>query len=212
MQVIGLTGGMGAGKSTVAGLFAEHGAHVIDADAIAREVVQPGEPALAAIAEEFGEDVLTDDGRLDRAAMADVVFADADRLRALEAITHPAIRSRIEDLLAAHAEAEDAEERVVVLDHPLLVESGLADELPVVVVVVAPEDLRVERLAAGRGIDPADARARMRSQASDEARAAAATHVVFNDGDLDQLALRVADVWADVTGDDAGYAAGATRR
>ena len=91
---VGLTGGMGAGKSTVAGMLARKGAHVIDADAIAREVVEPGEPALAAIAEEFGDEVLTEDGRLDRAAMAAIVFEDDERLAALEAITHPAIRAR----------------------------------------------------------------------------------------------------------------------
>lgn len=199
MLVIGLTGGMGAGKSTVARLFAELGAHVIDADGIAREVVEPGEPALAAIAEEFGDDVLTEDGALDRAAMASIVFADRERLAALEAITHPAIRDRINERLVAHAAADDAARRVVVLDHPLLVETGLAAELEVVVVVTAPMDLRVERLAAGRDIDPDDARARMRNQAGDEEREDAATHVVRNDGDLDDLRDRVGQVWVSVT-------------
>lgn len=199
MLVIGLTGGMGAGKSTVAALLADHGAHVVDADAIAREVVEPGEPALAAIAEEFGDDVLTDEGRLDRAAMAAIVFGDRERLDALEAITHPAIRDRISRRLDEHAAADDADTRVVVLDHPLLVETGLAATLEVVLVVTAPEDLRVERLAAGRDIDPEDARARMRNQAGDAERRAAATHVVVNDGDLDDLTARVAEVWMDVT-------------
>lgn len=202
MLVIGLTGGMGAGKSTVARLLAEqHGAHVIDADAVAREVVAPGAPALAAIAEQFGDEVLTDDGALDRSAVAGIVFADEERLRALEAITHPAIRARIATLLRDHEQAETGEtdERVVVLDHPLLVETGLADDLPVVVVVTAPEELRVQRLAEGRDIDPADARARMRSQASDEQRLAAATHVVRNDGDSDDLRRRVAALWQELT-------------
>ncbi len=198
MLVIGLTGGMGAGKSTVARLLAEHGAHVIDADEIAREVVASGEPALAAIVEEFGDGVLTDDGALDRAAMAAIVFNDEERLAALEAITHPAIRGRIEARLAEHREADDG--RVVVLDHPLLVETGLAADLEVVVVVTAPEGLRVQRLAEGRDIDPEDARARMRNQTGDEERRAAATHVVVNDGDLDELRARVAEVWASVTG------------
>jgi dephospho-CoA kinase len=197
MLVIGLTGGMGAGKSTVARLFAERGAHVVDADAIAREVVEPGEPALAAIAEEFGDEVLTADGALDRAAMAGIVFDDPERLRALEAITHPAIRRRIEARLAAHADVGD--DRIVVLDHPLLVETGLAEDLAVVVVVTAPEDVRVARLAAGRGIDPADARARMRNQADDEQRRAAATHVIVNDCGLDALERDVAAVWLSVT-------------
>lgn len=199
MLVIGLTGGMGAGKSTVARLFEDLGAHVVDADAIAREVVEPGEPALDAIATEFGQDVLTDDGALDRAAMAAIVFADRDRLTTLEGITHPAIRDRIEQRLAEHAGADDGEERIVVLDHPLLVETGLADELKVVVVVTAPEDLRVARLSEGRGIDEGDARARMRNQAPDEQREASATHVIVNDGDLDDLAARVEAVWLSVT-------------
>lgn len=199
MLVIGLTGGMGAGKSTVARLFEDLGAHVVDADAIAREVVEPGEPALDAIATEFGQDVLTDDGALDRAAMAAIVFADRDRLTTLEGITHPAIRDRIEQRLAEHAGADDGEERIVVLDHPLLVETGLADELEVVVVVTAPEDLRVARLSEGRGIDEGDARARMRNQAPDEQREASATHVIVNDGDLDDLAARVEAVWLSVT-------------
>lgn len=202
MRLIGLTGGMGAGKSTVARLLTAHGAHVIDADAIAREVVESGEPALAAIAERFGDGVLRDDGSMDRAAVAAIVFDDEAALRDLEAITHPAIRTRIEERVAAHAEAErsEPEERVVVLDHPLLVETGMADALPVVVVVTAPIELRVERLAAGRGVDPEDARARMRHQIDDEQRAAVATHVVVNDGDEEQLATRVAAVWSDVVG------------
>lgn len=204
MLVIGLTGGMGAGKSTVAELLAEHGAHIIDADGLARAVVEPGEPALAAIADEFGADVLTDDGALDRPAMASIVFGDEERLRVLESITHPAIRDRISELLREHAAAEEAAderapERIVVIDHPLLVETGLADELPVVVVVTAPIDLRVARLADGRGIDPDDARARMRAQAGDDERLAAATHVVDNDGDLDQLRGRVAGLWVELT-------------
>lgn len=202
MLVIGLTGGMGAGKSTVARLLGEHGAHVIDADAVAREVVQPGEPALAAITEEFGDEVLTDDGALDRGAMAEIVFADEERLRALEAITHPAIRARIAELLDEHerAEAEESGQRVVVLDHPLLVETGLAGDLSVVVVVTAPEDVRVRRLVEDRGVDEADARARMRAQATDEQRRAAATHVVPNDGDADALRGRVAALWEELTG------------
>lgn len=198
MLVVGLTGGMGAGKSTVARLLADHGAHVVDADAVAREVVEPGSGALAAIAQEFGDGVLATDGALDRAAVAAIVFSDPERLRALEAITHPAIRARIAELLAAHERARDG--RVVVLDHPLLVETGLADDLEVVVVVTAPEDLRVRRLAAGRGIDPDDARARMRSQAGEQERLDAATHVVRNDGDHEALAERVARLWHELTG------------
>ena len=197
MKVLGLTGGMGAGKSTVARFLAAHGAHVVDADQVAREVVEPGTPPLDAIAAEFGDEVLTGEGTLDRAAMAGIVFSDQERLQALEAITHPAIRERITELLLEHLAAEESEptQRVVVLDHPLLIESGLADDLPVVVVVTAPIELRVQRLAQGRGIDPDDARARMQAQADDDARLAVATHVVRNDGDEDDLRDRVASLW-----------------
>ena len=131
--------------------------------------------------------------------MAAIVFSDRDRLAALEGITHPAIRDRIERRLAEHAGADDGDRRTVVLDHPLLVETGLADELDVVVVVTAPEDLRVARLSEGRGIDEDDARARMRNQAGDEQRRAAATHVIVNDGDLEDLEARVRAVWLSVT-------------
>lgn len=201
MKVVGLTGGMGAGKSTVARCLAAHGAHVVDADQVAREVVEPGMPALAAIVAEFGDEVLTPEGVLDRAAMAGIVFSDQERLRALEEITHPAIRARITELLLEHLAAEAAEptQRVVVLDHPLLIESGLADDLEVVVVVTAPVDLRVQRLAQGRGIDPDDARARIRAQADDEIRLAVATHVVRNDGAEDDLRDRVVALWQELT-------------
>jgi dephospho-CoA kinase len=192
---------MGAGKSTVARLLGARGAQVVDADAIAREVVEPGEPALVAIGERFGDGVIGDDGRLDRAALAALVFADDDLRHALEDITHPAIRARIRERIDEHAEGElDGEQRVVVLDHPLLVETGLAASLEQVVVVTAPVDVRVARLAAGRGIDPADARARIATQADDEQRLAAATQVVDNAGDLAALEQRVAEVWQELTG------------
>lgn len=200
MRVIGLTGGMGAGKSTVARMLEDHGAHVIDADAVAREVVRPGEPALAAIVDAFGDEVLREDGALDRAALAAVVFADEDRRRDLEAVTHPAIRDRIDERLAVHERAAD--DRIVVLDHPLLVETGLASSLPVVVVVTAPLDTRVERLAEGRGIDREDARARIATQADDAQRLAHADHVVVNDGDEEDLAAAVAALWGRLTGVD----------
>ncbi len=199
MRVVGLTGGMGAGKSTVARLLAGHGAHVIDADAIAREVVAPGTPALDAIANRFGPEVIDAEGGMDRAAMASIVFADPAALRALEAITHPAIRAGIAARLRAHAVAErGSEERLVVLDHPLLVEMGLAADLEAVVVVTAPVDLRVARLAEGRGIAEADARARIAAQATDEERAEAATHVVPNDSDQAALASVVAALWSEL--------------
>jgi dephospho-CoA kinase len=196
VRVVGLTGGMGAGKSTVARLLAAHGAYVIDADAIARAVVAPGTPGLNAITKRFGPDVIDAEGAMDRAAVASIVFSDPASLRALEAITHPAIRESIAAQLRAHADAEHSgNERVVVLDHPLLVETGLAADLEAVVVVTAPVELRVARLAAGRGIAESDARARIASQASDEERAAAATHVVSNAGDASSLSREVNRLW-----------------
>lgn len=206
MRVVGLTGGMGAGKSTVARLLAGHGAHVIDADAIAREVVEPGTDALAAIADRFGPHVLAPDGALDRGALAAIVFRDEVELRALEAITHPAIRAGIEGRLAAHraAEAADGHERVVVLDHPLLVETGLAAELATVVVVTADVETRVARLAAGRDIAPDDARARIAAQTGDAERLRAATHVVANDGSEEDLTAAVAALWRALSADGGG--------
>jgi dephospho-CoA kinase len=187
---------MGAGKSTVARLLEAHGAYVIDADAVARAVVAPGTPGLDAITKRFGPDVIDAEGAMDRAAVASIVFSDPASLRALEAITHPAIRESIAAQLRAHADAERAgNERVVILDHPLLVETGLAADLEAVVVVTAPVELRVARLAAGRGIAESDARARIASQASDEERAAAATHVVSNDGDTSSLSREVNRLW-----------------
>lgn len=195
MWVIGLTGGMGAGKSTVARLFAERGAVVVDADEVARDVVEPGEPALEAIRERFGDDVIAADGSLDRAALAAVVFADDDARGDLEDITHPAIRARISERLRELA-ADDATD-VVVVDHPLLVESGLASRFPTVVVVEAPVELRLARLERDRGVDRDDARARMRAQADDAERRAVADHVIVNDRDLAHLARRVEEVLAD---------------
>jgi dephospho-CoA kinase len=199
--VVGLTGGIGSGKSTVADGFAARGAVVIDADRVAREVVEPGEPALAEIAERFGPEVIDADGRLDRAALAAIVFADATERGALEAITHPRIGERIAARLRAVADEErrDGRQRVVVLDHPLLVEQGLHEGLAAVVVVTAPAETRIERLVAHRGMDAADARARIAAQTDDEARRAIATHVIDNSGDRDALAARIDQVWADLT-------------
>lgn len=200
MHLIGLTGGIGSGKSTVARLFAERGALVVDADRVAREVVEPGEDALARIVERFGDDVLTPEGSLDRAAMAAIVFADDEARAALEAITHPAIRDRIAERVAAVAELEQADgrDRIVVVDHPLLVESGAAAGFGTVVVVEAPEEVRVQRLVDARGMDEADARARMATQADDATRRAAATHVIDNAGPTEDLAAQVDAVLAEV--------------
>ncbi|MBD3785095.1 MAG: dephospho-CoA kinase [Micrococcales bacterium] len=169
MLRVGLTGGIGSGKSTAAAALADLGAVVVDADAVAREVVQPGRPALAAIAERFGADLVGDDGALDRAALGRVVFADPAALRDLEAITHPAIWERTAELVAAAP--EDA---VVVHDMPLLVEKGMTGEYHLVLVVGAPEEVRLERLVHDRGMGEDDARARIAAQADDAARRSAA--------------------------------------
>ena len=200
MRLVGLTGGIGSGKSTVARLLAAHGAIVVDADEVAREVVEPGEPALAAIADRFGRDVIDPEGRLDRAALATIVFGDEAARRDLEGITHPRIGERVAARIAqARADEEaDGRERVVVVDHPLLVESGAAAGYETVIVVEAPMEVRVRRLVEARGMAESDARARMQAQADDATRRAAATHVIDNGGDLDALEDQVAGILADL--------------
>jgi dephospho-CoA kinase len=188
---VGLTGGIGSGKSTVAGMLADRGAVVVDADAIARALVEPGHPALAEIVARFGPGVLRADGTLDRAGLAALVFPDPEALAALDAIMHPRIAARSAELLAR---AEAAGAPVVVYDMPLLVEQGLAGGFDVVLVVLAAPDVRLRRLA-DRGIPAADATERMARQASDEQRRAAADLVIENDGDLAALAEQVQRAW-----------------
>ena len=192
---IAVTGGIGSGKSAVAERLAAHGAVVVDADRIAREVVEPGTPGLAAVVAEFGPGVLTPDGALDRAAMAAIVFADPARRAALEAIVHPLVAQRSAELFAAAG--SDA---VVVYDVPLLAETGgaLGREFDAVVVVEAPVETRVARLVA-RGLTEQDARARIAAQATDEQRRAVADHVVTNDGDLAALDAAVDRLWPQLT-------------
>jgi dephospho-CoA kinase len=186
---IGLTGGIGAGKSTVAALLAERGARVVDADRIAREVVEPGTPGLAAVVAEFGQDVLTADGALDRPALAALVFGDPAARARLDAVVHPLVRARAAELVAgAPADA------VVVQDVPLLVETGQAGSFDLVLVVEAEPDVRVARLV-DRGLSAEDARARIASQATDEQRRAVADVVLRNDGDRDTLAAQVDRLW-----------------
>lgn len=194
---VGLTGGIGSGKSTVARMFADRGAIVIDADRLARAVVEPGQPALAEIAERFGSDLIHGDGTLDRAGLAAIVFADKVALADLEAITHPRIGERTRAAYAA-AEADAAaagRTRIIVVDHPLLVETGLHSMQDVVIVVLADVETRVARLV-DRGLKEDDARARMRTQATDDQRRAVADHVIDNNGDLHDLEDQVADVWS----------------
>lgn len=193
MTTIGLTGGVGSGKSTVADLFARHGALVIDADAVAREVVEPGAPALDEIVEAFGPTVLGDDGSLDRPALAAIVFSDPQARARLNAITHPRIGARTAQLMAA-AEPD----QVIVHDVPLLVENGLAPAYDLVVVVEASENVRLARLLR-RGMSHNDARRRMAAQATDAERRDVADVVIANNGDLASLAAQVAAVWRQIT-------------
>lgn len=193
MFVVGLTGGIGSGKSTVARMLAERGAVIIDADALAREVVEPGTDGFAQVVDRFGDEVVAADGSLDREALASIVFDDEHARADLNAIVHPAVGERMAARMAA-AEEHDPD-GVVVLDIPLLAETGRTDGYAAVVVVVAPEDVRVERLHRDRGMDPSDARARIAAQASDDERRAIATHVIDNGGDLDDLERQVDEIW-----------------
>jgi dephospho-CoA kinase len=188
---IGLTGGIGSGKSTVASLLAERGARVVDADRLAREVVEPGTPGLAAVVAEFGDGVLTAEGALDRAALAALVFADPAARARLDGVVHPLVRARAAELVA-----EAPAGAVVVQDVPLLVETGQAGLFDLVLVVEAELETRVARLV-DRGLSESDARARIASQATDEQRRAVADVVLTNDGDRDALAAAVADFWAE---------------
>ena len=191
MITVGLTGGIGSGKSEVARLLAGHGAVVVDADALAREAIAPGTPGLAAVVEEFGPEVLAADGSLDRAALGRLVFGNETRLAALEAIVHPYVGRRSAELMGAAAPGS-----VVVYDVPLLVEKGLQDGYDVVVVVDAGADVRLHRLVDRRGMPVEDAEARMATQASRSARLAVADHVVPNDRGFDELAAEVDALWA----------------
>jgi dephospho-CoA kinase len=188
---IGLTGGIGSGKSTASALLAARGAVVIDADRIAREVVEPGTPGLAAVVEAFGPGVVSSDGSLDRPALAAVVFADPEARKQLDAIIHPLVRARSAELAAAAP--DDA---VVVHDVPLLVETGQAGSYDLVLVVEAAPEIRVDRLVR-RGLTEEDARARIAVQATDDQRRAVADAVVVNDGTPEDLAGQVDRFWAE---------------
>jgi dephospho-CoA kinase len=188
---IGLTGGIGSGKSSAARRFAELGALVIDADLVAREVVEPGTDGLAAVVAEFGPEVLDAGGRLDRPALARIVFADEAARGRLNAILHPRIRARVAERIAAAPPGT-----VVVQDVPLLAETGQAAAFDLVVVVEAPVELRVQRLARDRGMPAEEARARIASQATDEQRRAIADVLVVNDGTPEDLRARVDEIWA----------------
>jgi dephospho-CoA kinase len=195
MRRVALTGGIGSGKSTVSAMLAAHGAVVIDADALAREVVAPRTPGLAAIAAEFGAGLVTPDGELDRPAMGRLVFDDPQARARLEAIIHPLVRSR-----AAEIESDAASDAVVVQDIPLLVETGQHSLFDTVVVVDTPADVQVERLTGQRGMSAEQARARIAAQASRERRLAVADHVVLNDASLGELTAAVDELWRKLVG------------
>ncbi|WP_067476054.1 dephospho-CoA kinase [Actinomadura hibisca] len=190
MLKVGLTGGIGSGKSEVSARLAAHGAVVIDADRIAREVVEPGTPGLAAVVAEFGEGVLLPGGGLDREKVGSIVFADPERLKALNSIVHPLVGERMQELMdAAPADA------IVVYDVPLLAENGLAEFYDVVVVVDAPVPTQLDRLTARRGMTEEAARARIGAQATREQRRAVAHKVIDNSGSLAGLRARVDALW-----------------
>ncbi|GAA4230839.1 dephospho-CoA kinase [Actinomadura meridiana] len=194
MLKVGLTGGIGSGKSEVSAQLRELGAVVIDADRIARDVVEPGTPGLAAVVAEFGADVLLPSGGLDRPKLGRIVFGDPERLAALNAIVHPLVGERTKQLMdAAPADA------VVVYDVPLLAENRLESQYDEVVVVDAPEEVQLDRLVARRGMTEEDARARMASQASRETRRAVATHIIDNSGTLDALRAQTDALWDALT-------------
>ena len=190
MLLIGLTGGIGSGKSTVSALLAAKGAVIIDADAITRELQQPGTEVFGAMVERFGPGIVASDGALDRAAVADLVFNDPDALKDLNDIVHPAVGVEI----ARRLEAARATDQLVVLDVPLLVESGRDDMAALVVVDVDPE-IAVGRLVAQRGMREEDARARMARQVSREDRLAKADLVIDNSGTPADLAAAIDEVW-----------------
>lgn len=192
MVKVGLTGGIGAGKSEVSRLLAEQGAVIIDADRIAREVVEPGTPGLAAVVAEFGEEFLAPDGTLDRPKLGAAVFADTERLAALNAIVHPLVGER-----SAELERAASEDAVVVHDVPLLAENGLAPLYDEVVVVEASPETQLDRLVRLRGMEEGEARARMAAQATREERLAVADIVIDNDVPLEELKTQVRKVWED---------------
>ncbi|MFD5794688.1 dephospho-CoA kinase [Streptomyces diastatochromogenes] len=193
MLKVGLTGGIGAGKSVVSRLLVEHGAVLIDADRIAREVVAPGTPGLAAVVQAFGEEILAADGSLDRPRLGSIVFADPEKLAVLNSIVHPLVGARSREL-----ESTATEGAVVIHDVPLLTENGLAPLYDLVIVVDASPETQLDRLVRLRGMTDDDARARMAAQATREQRREIADIVIDNDVPLDTLRKRVAEVWDDL--------------
>ncbi|MBI2704080.1 MAG: dephospho-CoA kinase [Actinobacteria bacterium] len=191
MLLIGLTGGIGSGKSTVSSALAKRGATVVDADQITREVQAPGQPVFAAMVERFGQEIVAGDGTLDRQAVADIVFSDREALQDLNGIVHPAVGAVIAERLGALARTD----RVVILDVPLLVETG-RDDLGAIIIVDADPEVAVRRLVEQRGYREDDARVRISRQASRDDRLARADFVIHNDGTREELAKQIDDCWA----------------
>lgn len=188
MKKIGLTGGIGSGKSTVAKLLAQEGFTVVDADKIAREIMEPGSPVLDEVAAAFGDDLIHEDGSLDRGELARRAFVDKPSTEKLNSITHPAIRAESERRFAA---AEAAGESAVIYDMPLLVELGMNRDMDLTVVVDVDAEERVRRLTSSRGLDETDARARIAQQIDDATRNAAADVIINNNGSEDELKPQV---------------------
>lgn len=199
MLLVGLTGGIGSGKSTVAALLADRGAVIVDADQVARDVVEPGQPAFERLVGRFGPEIVGADGRLDRPKLAEIAFATEEATADLNAITHPAVG---EEFLRRMTDVPG--DAIVVCDVPLLVESETARSrgYEFVIVVEAPRELRLERLE-GRGVPRPDAEARMAKQATDEERRAIATYIVDNSADREALERQVHEIWTDLSTIDA---------
>ena len=190
MLLVGLTGGIGSGKTTVAGWLADRGAVVIDADALAKQAIEPGTPGFGAVVERFGDGVVRSDGSLDRAGLAAIVFDDDDARRDLEAIVHPEVRRGVAEVVAANTDSD----HVVVLDSPLLIETGTNRDCETVIVVAAEPETQIARLTA-RGMDEADARARLAAQMPLADKAEVADVVLDNEGTLDELRDQVDRLW-----------------
>ncbi|MFW8573125.1 dephospho-CoA kinase [Corynebacterium pseudodiphtheriticum] len=189
MKIIGLTGGIGSGKSTVAQSLQEHGFPIVDADLIAREIVEPGQPALAELAKEFGEDILNADGSLDRGLLASRAFTTKDTTQRLNNITHPRINQRTQELFD---EARENGAEAVIYDMPLLIDKGLHKDMDATIVVHAAEHVRLERLTTKRGLDVDDVRRRINAQIDDETRKQYADILLDNNGTEEDLTQQIA--------------------
>lgn len=188
MKIIGLTGGIGSGKSTVARSLQEHGYPIVDADHIAREIVEPGQPALAELTKEFGEDILNADGSLDRGLLASRAFTNKDTTQRLNDITHPRINQRTQELFD---EARENGAEAVIYDMPLLIDKGLHKDMDATIVVHAAEHVRLERLTTKRGLDVDDVRRRINAQIDDETRKQHADILLDNNGTEEDLTKQI---------------------